>query len=482
MNLKDASLLRQAALIDGSWIETGDKFLPVTNPSTGEEIGKIPSLGAKETHDAIKAAEKAQKDWSQTTAKHRSDVLRKWFELIIENADDLGTILTAEQGKPYPEGRGEVVYGASFVEWFAEEARRAYGEIVPAHATDKRLVLVKQPIGVVAAITPWNFPTSMITRKLAPAFAAGCTAVLKPSELTPFSATALAVLAERAGLPKGVFNIVTGDPISIGKELTENPIVRKISFTGSTRVGSLLMEQSASTVKKMALELGGNAPLIVFEDADLDEAISGTMISKFRNNGQTCVCANRIYVHDAIYDAFTEKLKKAISELKIGDGFGEGVTTGPLINKNAKAKVENHIADAVSKGAKLIVGGKPHALGGTFFEPTILGDANDDMVLCKEETFGPVAPLFRFTDDDEVVAKANDTEFGLAAYIFTKDLSRTWRVSEVLEYGMVGVNTGLISTAEAPFGGIKSSGIGREGAKQGLEDYLEVKYICMGGI
>lgn len=482
MRLNDKSLLRHAALIDGEWIEAGNDGITVINPSTRQEIGKVPSLGIDEVKRAIKVAEKAQKSWAKVPAKKRSDILRKWYDLIIENADDLATILTAEQGKPLAEAKGEVVYAASFVEWFAEEARRSYGDIIPGQSEDKRIIVIKQPVGVVAAITPWNFPTSMITRKVAPALAAGCSIVLKPAELTPYSAIAHGILAERAGLPKGLFNIVMGDAPMIGAEMTSSPIVRKISFTGSTRVGSILMAQSAPTVKKMALELGGNAPFIVFEDADIDAAVKGVISAKFRNNGQTCVCANRIYVQENIYNEFSKKLSNHLAELKVGDGFSDDVTFGPLINEGAISKVEEHIKDAVSKGAKIIAGGKPHALGGTFFEPTILGGATQDMLVASEETFGPVAPLFKFTTEDEVVEMANDTEFGLASYVYTNDVSRVWRVSEDLEYGMVGINTGAISTAQAPFGGIKSSGIGREGSKYGLEDFLELKYICMGGL
>ncbi|MBL1405497.1 MAG: succinate-semialdehyde dehydrogenase (NADP(+)) [Hyphomicrobiales bacterium] len=482
MRLNDKSLLRHAALIDGEWLEAGNDCIKVINPSTHEVIGSVPSLGIDEIKKAIKAAEKAQKSWAKVPAKKRSDILRKWYDLIIENVDDLATILTAEQGKPLAEAKGEVVYAASFVEWFAEEARRSYGDIIPGQSEDKRIFVIKQPVGVVAAITPWNFPTSMITRKVAPALAAGCSIVLKPAELTPYSAIAHGILAERAGLPKGLFNIVMGDAPMIGAEMTSSPIVRKISFTGSTRVGSILMAQSAPTVKKMALELGGNAPFIIFDDADIDAAVKGVISAKFRNNGQTCVCANRIYVHGDIYQAFSKKLSNHLAELKVGDGFSDDVTFGPLINEGAISKVEEHIKDAVSKGAKIIAGGKPHKLGGTFFEPTILADVTQDMLIASEETFGPVAPLFKFTTEDEVVEMANDTEFGLASYVFTNDVSRVWRVSEALEYGMVGINTGAISTAQAPFGGIKSSGIGREGSKYGLEDFLELKYICMGGL
>ncbi len=483
MILKDPSLFKQAALVGGAWIEAGSgPSIAVRNPATGDIIGKLPKLGAAETRTAIAAAQIAQRDWAARTAKERSGVLRRWFELMMENQDDLGRILTSEQGKPLAEAKGEIAYGASFIEWFAEEARRVYGDIVPGHQRDKRILIMKQPIGVVAAITPWNFPNAMITRKAGPALAAGCAMVLKPASQTPFSAIALAVLAERAGLPSGLFSVLTGSAAEIGAEMTANPVVRKVTFTGSTEIGSQLMVQSAPTVKKLALELGGNAPFIVFDDADLDAAVEGALIAKFRNNGQTCVCANRLYVQAKVYDAFAEKLSAAVAKLKTGNGFDDGVALGPLIDANAVAKVEEHIADAVGKGAKITLGGKRHALGGTFFEATVLTGVTKDMAVAREETFGPVAPLFKFVDEADVIAMANDTEFGLASYFYANDLSRVWRVAEALEYGMVGVNTGLISTAEAPFGGIKSSGLGREGSKYGIEEFCEIKYVCLGGI
>ena len=480
--LNDPGLLRQAALIGADWIEAGADGLAVTNPATGAVIGHVPNLGAAETDAAIAAAETAQKDWAARTAKERSVILRRWFDLMIENADDLARILTLEQGKPLAEAKGEILYGASFIEWFAEEARRVYGDVIPGHAPDKRIVVIKQPIGVVAAITPWNFPNAMITRKAGPALAAGCAMVLKPASQTPFSAIALAVLAERAGLPAGLFSVVTGSARAIGGAMTASPVVRKLTFTGSTEVGIELMRQSAGTVKKLALELGGNAPFIVFDDADLDAAVEGAIISKFRNNGQTCVCANRLYVQSGVYDAFAEKLAARLATLKVGDGLDDGTVFGPLIDANAVAKVEEHIADALAHGAGIALGGRPHALGGTFFEPTVLTGATQAMAVAREETFGPVAPLFRFESDAEVVAMSNDTEFGLASYFYTRDLARAWRVGEQLEYGMVGINTGLISTAEAPFGGIKSSGLGREGSRYGIEEFVEIKYLCFGGI
>lgn len=482
MELKDKALFRQAALVGERWIEANGAGLAVTNPATGETIGHVPKLGATETREAIEAAEKAQKAWAKRTAKERSNILRRWFELMIENKEDLGKILTLEQGKPLAEATGEIVYGASFIEWFAEEARRVYGDLIPGHRADARIMVMKQPIGVVAAITPWNFPNAMITRKAGPALAAGCAMVLKPAAQTPFSAIALAVLAERAGLPAGLFSVVTGSAREIGAEMTANPIVRKLTFTGSTEVGAELYKQSAPTIKKLGLELGGNAPFIVFDDADLDAAVDGALIAKFRNNGQTCVCANRLYVQEGVYDAFAEKLGKAVGTLKTGNGFDEGVILGPLIDQAALEKVQEHVADALGKGAKLLRGGKAHPLGGTFYEPTVLADVTPDMAVAREETFGPVAPLFRFKDEADVIAQANDTEFGLASYFYARDLSRVWRVAEALEYGMVGVNTGLVSTAEAPFGGMKSSGLGREGSRYGIEDFVEIKYVCIGGI
>ena len=483
MQLKDPSLFKTAALIGGVWIEAdAHAAIVVHNPATGEVIGLVPKLGASETKAAIDAAEIAQKSWAARTAKDRSAILRKWFELIIQNKDDLGRILTMEQGKPLAEAIGEIVYGASFIEWFAEEARRIYGDLIPGHQPDKRIMVMKQPIGVVAAITPWNFPNAMITRKAGPALAAGCAMVLKPASQTPFSAIALAILAERAGLPKGLFSVITGSAAAIGAEMTSNPAVRKLTFTGSTEIGIELYKQSAPTIKKLGLELGGNAPFIVFDDADLDAAVEGALIAKFRNNGQTCVCANRIYVQDGVYQAFSEKLADAVANLKVGNGLDEGVILGPLIDIAALSKVEEHIADAVSKGAKILLGGHRHPLGGTFFCPTILTEVEKSMDVAREETFGPLAPVFRFKDEADVIQQANDTEFGLASYFYAKDLARVFRVAEALEYGMVGVNTGLISTAEAPFGGVKLSGLGREGSKYGIEEFVEIKYVCLGGI
>ena len=482
MQLRDETLFRQAALVGDHWIEADGAGIAVTNPATGETIGHVPKLGAAETREAIEFAEGAQKDWAKRTAKERSNILRRWFELMIENKEDLGKILTLEQGKPVAEATGEIVYGASFIEWFAEEARRVYGDLIPGHRADARIMVMKQPIGVVAAITPWNFPNAMITRKAGPALAAGCAMVLKPASQTPFSAIAIAVLAGRAGLPRGLFSVVTGSAREIGAEMTANPIVRKLTFTGSTEVGAELYKQSAPTIKKLGLELGGNAPFIVFDDADLDAAVDGALIAKFRNNGQTCVCANRIYVQDGVYEAFADKLSKAVGRLKTGNGFDEGVILGPLIDEAALEKVEEHVADALEKGAKVLRGGKVSPLGGTFYEPTVLADVASDMAVAREETFGPVAPLFRFKDEADVIAQANDTEFGLASYFYARDLSRVWRVAEALEYGMVGVNTGLVSTAEAPFGGVKLSGLGREGSRYGIEDFVEIKYVCLGGI
>jgi len=479
--LKDKSLFREEAYIAGRW--TGStKKIDVTNPANGQVIGTVPALGRAETADAIKSAETAQKQWAATPAKQRGQILRRWFELMMEHQDDLGRIMTAEQGKPFPEAKGEVAYGASFVEFFAEEARRIYGETIPSPWPNARIVAIKQPVGVVAAITPWNFPNAMITRKAGPALAAGCTFVVKPAAETPFSALALAELAERAGIPKGVFSVITGPAREIGAEMTSNPIVRALSFTGSTEIGKLLMAQCATTVKKVGLELGGNAPFIVFDDADLDAAVAGAMASKYRNAGQTCVCANRLLVQEGVYDAFAEKLAKAVTTLKVGDGFGEGVTTGPLINAAAVDKVEEHVTDALKKGGKIITGGKRHTLGGTFYEPTVIRDVTTDMLIAREETFGPVAPLFRFKTEEEAIRMANDTEFGLACYFYTRDIGRVWRVGEALEYGIVGINEGIISTAEAPFGGVKESGIGREGSLHGVEEYTEIKYMLMGGL
>ncbi|WP_338545166.1 NADP-dependent succinate-semialdehyde dehydrogenase [Pseudomonas benzopyrenica] len=481
MQLKDASLFRQQAYVDGAWIDADSgATVQVDNPATGETLGTIPKLGRAETKRAIDAASRALPAWRALTAKERSAKLRRWYELMIENQDDLGRLMTLEQGKPLAEAKGEIVYAASFIEWFAEEAKRIYGDTIPGHQADKRILVIKQPIGVTAAITPWNFPTAMITRKAGPALAAGCTMVIKPASQTPYSALALVELAERAGIPKGVLSVVTGSAAEIGAELTESPIVRKISFTGSTEIGAKLMEQSAATIKKLSLELGGNAPFIVFDDADLDKAVEGAIASKYRNAGQTCVCVNRLYIQDGVYDAFAEKFKAAVAKLKVGNGLEEGVTIGPLIDAKAAAKVKEHIDDAVSQGAKVIAGGKAHANGGSYFEPTILADVPKSAKVSKEETFGPLAPLFRFKDEAEVIELANDTEFGLASYFYARDLSRVFRVAEALEYGMVGINTGLISNEVAPFGGVKASGLGREGSKYGIEEYLEIKYLCLG--
>jgi succinate-semialdehyde dehydrogenase / glutarate-semialdehyde dehydrogenase len=483
MKLKDPTIFRQVALVGGKWIEADPAHaIEVRDPATRARIGLVPNLTASDTREAIAAAQKAQKQWAAWTAKRRSGILRRWFELLMENQDDLSRILTLEQGKPLPEAKGEIAYGASFIEWFAEEARRLYGDIIPGHQEDKRILVMKQPIGVVAAITPWNFPNAMITRKAGPALAAGCAIVLKPASQTPFSAIALAVLAERAGLPSGLFSVLTGPAREIGAEMTSNPIVRKLTFTGSTEIGAELYRQSAPTIKKLGLELGGNAPFIVFDDADLDAAVEGALIAKFRNNGQTCVCANRLYVQDRVYDAFAEKLATAVSRLKTGNGFDEGVSFGPLIDEPALAKVEEHVADALAKGARVLQGGKRHSRGGTFYEPTVLTEATSLMSMAREETFGPVAALFRFEDEADVIAQANDTEFGLASYFYARDLSRVFRIAEALEYGMVGVNTGVVSTAEAPFGGVKLSGLGREGSRYGIEEFTEIKYVCLGGI
>ena len=483
MPFKDPTLLRQAALVGKSWIEADPaNAIAVSNPATGDLVGLVPKLGAAETRIAIAEAEIAQKEWAARTAKERSVILRKWYDLMMANQDDLGRILTMEQGKPLAEAKGEIAYGASFIEWFAEEARRVYGDIIPGHQKDKRIFVMKQPIGVVAAITPWNFPNAMITRKAGPAFAAGCAMVLKPASQTPFSAIAIAVLSERAGFPAGLFSVITGSAVAIGGEMTASAIVRKVTFTGSTEIGTELYRQSAPTIKKLGLELGGNAPFIVFDDADLDAAVEGALIAKFRNNGQTCVCANRIYVQDKVYEVFAQKLATAVAKLKTGNGLDEGTILGPLIDKNALAKVEEHVADAVSQGGCVLLGGKRHALGGTFYEATVIADVTPDMAVAKEETFGPLAPLFRFTDEAHVIAMANDTEFGLASYFYANNLARVWRVAEALEYGMVGVNTGLFSTAEAPFGGVKLSGLGREGSKYGIEEFMELKYVCLGGI
>jgi succinate-semialdehyde dehydrogenase/glutarate-semialdehyde dehydrogenase len=480
-HLSDPSLLVDKAYVAGEWIgaDSGGSF-PVTNPARGDVICTVPDLGEAEVTRAIEAAHAAQKGWAAKTGKERAAVLRKWYDLMVANADDLAAILTAEMGKPLAEAKGEILYGASFIEWFAEEAKRVYGETIPGHQGDKRLVVIKQPIGVAASITPWNFPNAMIARKVGPALAVGCAMVAKPAGETPLSALAMAVLAERAGVPKGVFSVVTSKSSSkIGKLFCEHPKIRKLTFTGSTEVGRILLAQGAQQVLKMSMELGGNAPFIVFDDADLDKAVEGAMISKYRNNGQTCVCANRIYVQSGVYDAFAEKLARKVAEMKVGDGFDTGVTVGPLISTSAVEKVEEHIADATAKGAKVLAGGKRHALGGTFFEPTILTGVTRSMMVASDETFGPVAPLFRFDDEADVIEQANDTIFGLASYFFARDLGRVWRVAEALEYGMVGINTGLISTEVAPFGGVKQSGLGREGSHHGVEDYLEMKYLCM---
>ena len=481
MQLNDPTLFRQQALINGRWRDASSKeTLAVTNPANGQQLGSVPKMGAAETREAIDAAAGALPAWRALTAKERSSILRRWFELMMEHQDDLARLMTLEQGKPLAEAKGEISYAASFIEWFAEEGKRIYGDTIPGHQADKRLLVIKQPIGVTAAITPWNFPSAMITRKAGPALAAGCTMVLKPASQTPFSALALAELANRAGIPEGVFNVVTGSASEVGGELTGNPLVRKLSFTGSTEIGRQLMEQCAKDIKKVSLELGGNAPFIVFDDADLDKAVEGALASKFRNAGQTCVCANRLYVQDGVYDRFAEKLQQAVSKLQIGDGLQPNVTIGPLIDEKAIAKVQEHIADALGKGARIVTGGKVHELGGNFFQPTILVDVPGDAKVAKEETFGPLAPLFRFKDEADVIAQANDTEFGLAAYFYARDLSRVFRVGEALEYGIIGINTGLISTEVAPFGGVKSSGLGREGSKYGIEDYLEIKYMCIG--
>ncbi len=481
LKLQDPSLLRQQCYIDGRWVDA-ERHIDVTNPATGERVGQVPVLGADETRQAIEAANRALPAWRSRTAKERSALLRKWFELLLANQDDLARIMTAEQGKPFAEARGEIGYAASFIEWFAEEGKRVYGETIPAPVSNQRIVVTKEPVGVCAAITPWNFPAAMITRKAGPALAAGCTMVVKPASQTPLTALALVALAERAGIPAGVLSVVTGSASAIGGELSSNPLVRKLTFTGSTEVGRTLMAQTASTVKKVSMELGGNAPFIVFDDADLDAAVEGAIVSKYRNAGQTCVCANRLYVHSKVYDAFAQKLVAAVSALKVGDGMDDGVRIGPLIDDKAVLKVEEHITDAISKGARVLHGGKRHALGQSFFEPTVLADVKPDMLVAREETFGPLAPLFRFETEDEVVAMANDTEFGLASYFYARDLGRVWRVSERLEYGMVGVNTGLISNEVAPFGGVKQSGVGREGSHYGIEDYLVIKYTCMAGI
>ena len=482
-SLKDAKLFRQRCYIDGAWTDAADgATIAVTNPANDNKLGTVPKMGTPDTRRAIAAADKAWPAWRDKTAKERAAILRRWFDLMLENRQDLALIMTAEQGKPLTESLGEISYGASFVEWFSEEGKRVYGDTIPATTGDKRIVVIKQPIGVVGAITPWNFPNAMITRKCAPALAVGCTVVVKPASQTPYSALALAELAERAGMPPGVFNVVTGSAQAIGAELTGNPLVRKLTFTGSTEIGKLLMKQCADTVKKVSLELGGNAPFIVFDDADLDAAVAGALASKYRNTGQTCVCANRLLVQEGVYEEFARRLRAAVSRLKVADGLTDGAQQGPLIDMAAVAKVESHIKDALAKGAKVVLGGKRHALGGSFFEPTILTDVTSDMIVAREETFGPVAPLFRFKTDADAIRMANDTEFGLAAYFYSRDIGRIWRVAEALEYGIVGINEGIISTEVAPFGGIKQSGLGREGSKYGIEDFLEIKYLCLGGI
>jgi succinate-semialdehyde dehydrogenase/glutarate-semialdehyde dehydrogenase len=483
LNLKDPSLLRQQAYIDGEWCGASDgATVEVHNPATGEKIGTVPHMGAGETRRAIDAASAAWPAWRKKSAKERAAILRKWSDLMLENLEDLALLMTVEQGKPLAESKGEIGYAASFFEWFGEQAKRVDGDVLQSPWPDRRILATREPIGVCAAITPWNFPSAMITRKVAPALAAGCPIVLKPSELTPFSSFALAVLGERAGLPKGVFSIVTGDAQAIGGEMSANPAVRKLSFTGSTAVGRLLMQQCAPTIKKLSLELGGNAAFIVFDDADLDAAVEGAIASKYRNAGQTCVCANRMYVQDGVYDEFARRLVEKVKTLKVGNGLEPGVTQGPLINEKAVQKVEDHIADALAKGAQLALGGKRSALGHTFFEPTVLANVTSGMKIAHEETFGPLAPLFRFKTEDEVIRMVNDTEFGLASYFYARDIGRVWRIAEAIETGMVGVNTGLISNEIAPFGGVKQSGLGREGSKYGMDDYLVIKYICMGGI
>jgi len=481
--LKDPKLLRELCFIDGAWVGADSgAALDVKNPATADRLGSIPNMGAAETRRAIAAAAAALPAWKARTAKERAIIMRRWFDLMVEHQEDLATLMTAEQGKPLAESKVEILYAASFIEWFAEEAKRIYGDVIPGHQSDKRILVLRQPVGVVAAITPWNFPAAMITRKAAPALAAGCTLVCKPATQTPYSALAMAELADRAGIPKGVFNVITGSATAIGGEMTSNPIVRKLTFTGSTEVGKKLMVQCAGTVKKLSLELGGNAPFIVFDDADLDAAVQGALASKYRNTGQTCVCANRLLIQAGVYDEFALRLKSAVAQLRVGDGLAGDTDQGPLIDAKAVGKVEEHIADALAKGATLLLGGKRHALGGSFFEPTILTDVTPKMLLAREETFGPVAALFKFETEAQAIAMANDTEFGLAAYVYTRDLARSWRVSEAIEYGIVGLNTGIISTEVAPFGGVKESGTGREGSKYGILDYTEIKYICVGGV
>ncbi|MDM0067564.1 NAD-dependent succinate-semialdehyde dehydrogenase [Variovorax sp. J31P207] len=483
LKLKDPTLLRQQAFIAGEWADADDReTLPVANPASGQPIGSVPLCGSAETVRAIAAAEVAQRAWARRPAKERSAILRKLNDLMLANQDDLALIMTTEQGKPLAESKGEIAYAASFIEWFAEEARRVYGDTIPAPQSDRRILALKQPVGVTAAITPWNFPTAMLTRKAGPALAAGCAMVVKPASQTPFSALAFAELADRAGLPKGLLSVLTGSASKIGGEMTRSPIVRKLTFTGSTEVGRTLMKQSADTIKKLSLELGGNAPFIVFDDADIDAAVEGAMVSKYRNTGQTCVCANRIYVQRGVLEAFTQKLVAKVNALKVGEGTEAGVTQGPLIDDKAVAKIEEHVADALAKGGRVLAGGKRHALGGRFYEPTVIGGATADMLVAREETFGPLAPIFAFDAEDEAIAQANATEFGLASYFYSRDIGRVMRVAEALEYGIVGVNTGLISTAEAPFGGVKQSGLGREGSRYGLDEFLEIKYVCLAGL
>jgi succinate-semialdehyde dehydrogenase/glutarate-semialdehyde dehydrogenase len=483
LGLKNSKLFRRHCYVDGRWVDADNGgTIEVTNPADNSVLGTVPNFGAAETRRAIEAANKAWPAWRKMLAKERANLLRAWYNLMVENQDDLARLMTAEQGKPVAESKGEIAYAAAFIEWFAEEAKRVYGDTIPAPWPGKRIVVLKQPVGVVASITPWNFPAAMITRKCAPALAAGCPVVIKPASFTPYSALALAELAERAGIPAGVVNVITGSAREIGGEMTSNPIVRKLSFTGSTEIGKKLMEQCAATVKKISLELGGNAPFIVFDDADVDAAVQGAMASKFRNTGQTCVCANRIYVQDGIYDAFAEKLAAAAKAMKVGNGLTGETQQGPLIEMAGLEKVEEHVKDATDKGAKVITGGKRHALGGTYYEPTVLTGMTAEMKIAHEETFGPVAPLFRFKTEEEVIAMANDTEYGLAAYFYTKDLGRSWRVAEALESGIVAVNEGIFSTEVAPFGGVKESGIGREGSKYGIDEFIEVKYVCLGGI
>ncbi|HSY45362.1 MAG TPA: NADP-dependent succinate-semialdehyde dehydrogenase [Steroidobacteraceae bacterium] len=481
MKLRDPDLLRTRAFIGGNWVEASDgATLAVVNPASGESLGTVPNMGIADTRRAIEAAARAFPAWAALTARERAAILRRWYELLMANQEDLATLMTAEQGKPLSEAKGEIAYGAAFIEWFAEEGKRLYGDVIPPHQADKRLLVLRQPVGVVAAITPWNFPLAMITRKAGPALAAGCTFICKPASQTPYSALAAAALAARAGVPPGVLNVVTGNATAIGGEMTSNPAVRKVTFTGSTEVGKKLMAQCAGTVKKITMELGGNAPFIVFEDADLDAAVVGAIASKYRNTGQTCVCANRLLVQAPVYEAFTKKLVQAVAKLRVGDGLKGPVDQGPLIDAKALAKVEQHLADALAKGAHIAQGGKRHALGGTFFEPTVVTEVTPAMLMAREETFGPVAPLFRFETEADAIHMANDTEFGLAAYFYTRDLARAWRVGEALEYGMVGINTGLFSTEVAPFGGVKESGVGREGSKYGILDYTELKFLCVG--